>query len=67
MAVCDYCGLEADVTITGDNKYPYPELECRFFQEQAAKTSDFQMLAKTECPHLVKAMEEEVAEGRAED
>ena len=69
MAVCDYCGLEADVTITSDNKYTYnyPELECRFFQEQAAKTSDFQMLAKTECPHLVKAVEEEVTELRAED
>jgi hypothetical protein len=69
IAVCDYCGLEADVTITSSNRhtYTYPELECRFLQEQASKPSGLQMFHKAECPHLVKAVEEEVAELRADD
>jgi hypothetical protein len=69
MAVCDYCGVEADVTIISDNKhsYTYPELDCRFLQEQASKPGGLQMFHKVECPHLVKAVDEEVAELRAED
>jgi hypothetical protein len=43
MAVCDYCGLEAEVIVANDTKhtYTYPELECRFLQEQASKPGGF--------------------------
>ena len=53
MAVCDYCALKADVTITSDRKqtYTYPELECRFFQEQASKPSGLQMFHRVAARH----------------
>jgi hypothetical protein len=69
MAVCGYCGVEAAVTITSDNKhsYNYPVLECRWLQEKASKLSAAPILQKQEeCPHIAKAVDEEVAERRAE-
>jgi hypothetical protein len=69
MATCDYCGLEADVAITSDNKRTYtsPELECRFFQKRASTPGGLQMFHKVDCPHLAKAVDEEIAELRADD
>ena len=69
MAVCDYCGVEADVTITSDNKhtYNYPALECRWLQEKASKLSAAPALqGQEECPHIMKAVDEEVAKRRAD-
>jgi hypothetical protein len=68
MAVCDYCGVDADVTITGDrHTYTYPELECRFLQEQASKPGAAPILeGQEECPHIVKAVDEEVNAIRGE-
>ena len=68
MAVCGYCGAEADVTITADNKhtYTYPEMQCRYLQEQAANKPEGASIPG-ECPHFAKAVDEEVAELRAED
>jgi hypothetical protein len=54
MATCDYCGLEADVAITSDNKHTYPELECRFFQKRAGAPGWLQMFHKVDCPTLQK-------------
>jgi hypothetical protein len=69
MAVCKYCGLEAVVTITSDNKhtYTYPVLECRWLQEQASRLGAAPILeGQEECPHTVKAVDEEVNANRGE-
>jgi hypothetical protein len=67
MAVCRFCGVEAEVTITSDNKYSYtyPEHECCFWQDRASKPGGLQMFGKIECPHLVKAVDKEAAELKA--
>ena len=66
MAVCGYCGAEADVTITSDrHSYTYPGLQCRYLLEQASKPGGAPITG--ECPHIAKAVEEEVAELREDD
>ena len=71
MAVCGYCGVEADVTITDEggtkkHRHTFNALECRYLVEQAANKPEGAAITG-ECPHLEKAVAEELAELRGED
>ena len=70
MAVCEHCGLEAEVTVTDDTHHSYRSLDylaCRWLQEQARKLGSTPILqGARECPHLAKAVAEEVDAIRGE-
>ena len=65
--VCDYCGIEGDVEIIGDDKHrvSFAGLNCRYLQEQASKPGGGEITGR--CPHIEKAADEEVARFRQLD